>query len=351
MEVDFDKVFRVGVDKITLHGFEILHANEDSKKRGKKKNSSLEIIEKELEGIRLYAEFEMFSSGQITKWNKITFNPNRVLSGYNVQNSRAEELKESIKIIEKIYEEHDVKLDFTNAEISEIEINKNFEITFDNYFEVFLFFFKQLPMSKGTFGITDSEKLNEMTKQESFFNRSRKTWSVRAYDKRKELRDKYKKSIDRNVTRIEYNFKISAIRRHFKRIGIGTSLRDLIENIEIIDNIFKYSVREHFLVNASKIIDNIKKVLNREYINFKNANRLAKATKRKQEYNVYKYLDSWWVFDKSFVIEIVSIMDKKNKIREIKKINRYIRHRDNLKKFNFLVENFLSSDFSKSEEN
>ena len=223
MKVDFEKVFRVGVDKITLHGFEIVYANEDSKKRGKKKNSSLEIIEKELEGIKLYAEFEMFSNGQITKWNKITFNPNRILTGHNIQNSRAEELREVIKIIENIYEENNIKLNFTNAEISEIEINKNFEITFDNYFEVFLFFFKQLPMSKGTFGITDSEKLLEMTKQESFFNRSRRSWSVRAYDKRKELKDKYKKTIDRDITRIEYNFKISAIRRHFKKIGLGTS--------------------------------------------------------------------------------------------------------------------------------
>ena len=346
MKVDFDKVFRVGVDKITLHGFDILQMNEDKIFTQKNKDSVYTKVHIEEELFSLFSSIKVFDTGEMKSFQNISFNPNKLLNGHNIQNSREVELKESINKLELILREQNILIDFSKAKITDIEINKNFDMDFSEYYEVWLLFFSQLEDSKTTFGIRKAKKLEEKLRVESFY-KDKGSHKVRAYDKTQEVNNQY--LLTRKVGRLEYFFRGSTYAYYMKKLGIDNSLNELIKNINYIDFMFVDFTKKNFLKNVSKFIQSeIKDLSELEYIMFKQRNKLAKATKRKQEYNVYKYLDKFWVFDKAFIIDIIKKHDKKHKSREIKKINKTLSHRENLKKFNFLVENFLSPNFPKS---
>lgn len=340
MKVDFDKVFRIGVDKITLHGFEILQMNEDKIFTQKHKDSTYTKVHIEEELFSLFSSIKVFDTGEMKSFQNISFNPNKLLNGHNIQNSREVELRESIKKLKQILEEQNILIDFTKARITDIEINKNFDIDFAEYYEVWLLFFSQLEESKTTFGIRKAKKLEDKLRVESFY-KDKGSHKVRAYDKTQEINNSY--LLTRKIGRLEYFFRGSTYSYFMKKIGIDNSLEALINNIQHIDFMFVDFTKKNFLKNVAKYIQSeIKDVSELEYLMFKQKNRLAKQTKRKQERNVYKYIDKFWVFDRSFVIDIIKKHDKKHKTREINKINKILSHRDNLKKFNYLVENFLS---------
>lgn len=124
-----------------------------------------------------------------------------------------------------------------------------------------------------------------------------------------------------------------------EKFGIDNSLESLIKNNQLLEEIFKYRIKQDFIKKAFTYIEkNIKPILEREYLAFKKSSALARRTGRKIERNVYKYLEQFWIFDYSFLIEIIEKYDSKHKGREINRVkDKYIQH-DNLKKFNHLLE-------------
>lgn len=124
-----------------------------------------------------------------------------------------------------------------------------------------------------------------------------------------------------------------------EKFGIDNSLESLIKNNQLLEEIFKYRIKQDFIKKAFAYIEkNIKPILEREYLAFKKSSALARRTGRKTERNVYKYLEQFWIFDYSFLIEIIEKYDSKHKGREINRVkDKYIQH-DNLKKFNHLLE-------------
>lgn len=340
MKIDFEKVFRVGVDKITLHGFEIIQMDENKIFTQKNKDSTYTKVHIDDELFNLFSSIKVFDNGEMRRFQNISFNPNKLLFGHNIHNSREIELKESIKKLDSILRNQNIILDFTNAKITDIEVNQNFDIYFADYYEVWLLFFSQLDDSKTTFGIKKSKKLEDKLKVESFY-KDQGSHKVRAYDKTQEVNKPY--VFTRKVSRVEFTFRGTTYAYFMKKLGIDNSLEELIKNMQHIDLMFLEFIQKNFFKNVAKFIQNeIKDVSELEYLMFKQKNKLAKATKRKQERNVYKYLDKFWVFDKSFIIEIIARHDKKHKSRETKRINKLLAHRDNLQKFNYLVENFLA---------
>lgn len=85
--------------------------------------------------------------------------------------------------------------------------------------------------------------------------------------------------------------------------------------------LFLERVKKDFLLNSIRYIENeIKPILEREYLSFKSINRLARRTGRREKRNVYRYLEKFWIFDYSFLIELIDKYDIKNRGRETKKI-------------------------------
>ncbi|WP_294727683.1 phage/plasmid replication protein [uncultured Fusobacterium sp.] len=334
--VDKKKIFRIGIDKISLYNFSIKTNKEFQKLIDNRGNCVKEktIITDELFSIiNSYTLFQEGEELQENIFNKIVFNPNKLLTGDNICNTTPDQLPKVIEKLTKLLKEKGVEIDFSEAKIADIEINLNVPVDFNDYSEVFTLFYKQLKKSKLISEISDSEKISEFRIDESYFSRLSRSVTFKIYSKDRE------KGLNFKVTRLEYYLESLAYKYAMSKYNLDSSLKDLIANPKVIEDIFRERVKKDFIIKSLKYIDNnVKPVLEREYIAFKKANALAKMTGRKEERNVYKYLEKFWIFDYSFLIELIEKHNIKNKGREIKRVlKKYIQH-DNLKKLNYLLE-------------
>ena len=353
MKVDFDKVFRVGVDKITLYGFDVI--TNEKKKIIEETNKITEVYKNTIKEMTLTSSFIVNENGSSKQLNEIVFNPNRILFNNNVQNSREDEIEDSLIEIKKIWEEQNVFINFDNAKIKDIEVNKNYPVDYKEYFNVGKLFFLKLNNKK--WSTSEEEDLEEnMEKEEGYnyevkrgYNKSKKktVFVARLYDKKIEAQKKSKLIIEKDVLRIEFYLNVSFMMQSFKSKNLEHTIKNLIKHPDIIDEVFAIQMQNTFLKNIVGILKRRQQILEREYKYFKIANKLARQTKKTQEYNVYKHLDKYWVFDKYFVVEIIKKHDKAHKGQEIKKIYKHLARWGNIEKLHYLAEDFLSLNFFK----
>lgn len=334
--INHEKIFRYGIDKISLYNFS-LHTEKNFKKLIEDKDNVMKektIITDELFSIvNSYTLYQGEVGIEESYFNRITFNPNKILTGDNICNSTSEDLEKAIEKLTDILKEKDIYIDFSSAKVADIEINLNISIDFNEYSEVFMLLFKQNEYSKSISALTNSNIIKELSIAESFFTRLSKSVRFKAYSKDRE------KELAFKISRLEYFFETSAYKYMVEKFGIDNSLESLIKNNQLLEEIFKYRIKQDFIKKAFAYIEkNIKPTLEREYLAFKKSSALARRTGRKTERNVYKYLEQFWIFDYSFLIEIIEKYDSKHKGREINRVkDKYIQH-DNLKKFNYLLE-------------
>lgn len=346
--MDKEKIFRIGIDRLSLYNFKIKKMCD-----GLVISSSNEEFKQETTHIKdelfsLDTSVRVFNTGEVREFRSLTFNPNKILTGQNIQNSRVNELQSALIELEEILKTKGIEIDFTEAKINSIEINLNIQAEFKDYWEVFLLFFTQKTNSKTTARNTENTKLSEKLKSESFFYKN-SSMKIRIYDKTAEVNDPNILSIP--ITRVEYMFERQAYSYFLKKLGHDNTLDNLIKNIQLIDYMFFYYIKKDFLKKSVVYInDNIKRVLEVQYLAFKSANKLARETSRKQKRNVYRHLEDYWIFDKKFVVEIVKRHDRKNYHRESLIVKKTLNKHNNLDKFNFLVEHFFTSLISYNEE-
>lgn len=331
-----NKIFRIGIDKISLYNFSIETEKRFKKLTDYKENSLKEktIITDELFSIvNSYTVYQGEKEVEESFFNRITFNPNKILTGDNICNSTTLDLKEAIEKLTLMLKEKEIYIDFSDSRIADIEINLNVPIDFNEYSEVFMLFFKQINFSKAISAITDSERVKNFKIDESFFTRINKSVTFKVYSKDRE------KNLNASISRLEYFFETSSYKYISEKFGKDNSLATLLKNNDLIELIFRERLKKDFIKKAFNYIENrIKPVLEKEYLAFKKANILARSTGRKEERNIYRYLEEFWIFDYSFLIDIIGKYDSKHKGRETKKIlEKYIQH-NNLKKLNYLLE-------------
>ena len=333
-----ENTFRIGIDKISLYNFQI-QTNKVFKKLVEEKKNILKeknIISDEFFSIiSSYTLFEDNSGIRESYYNNITFNPNILLTGNNICNSSTDDLKKSLEILTNLLKAKDIFIDFSEAKIADIEININIPIDFNEYAEVFLLFFKQMKNPKATSAIVDTERISEAKIEENYFSRLNKNITFKVYSKTRE------KNLDVDITRMEYFIETSAYEYSLKKYGKDNYLKTLLDSPGILRDIFFNRIKKDFLLKSISFIENsIKPVLEREYLAFKSANRLARKTGRKEERNVYRYLEKFWIFDYSFLIDLIKEYDPYHKSRETKIIIKKWSHYNNLKKLNYL-EDFI----------
>lgn len=344
-----DKVFRVGIDKLSLYNFKINKMCE-----GLVVNTSNDTFTQESTHIKdelfsLDTSMRIFKdTKEIREFKTITFNPNKILSNTNIQNSRKEDLQEALLYLEQILLDRGIEIDFSEAKINSIEINLNLKIDFRTYEEVFKLLFTNLKKSKSTSRVTVSTRLSNKLESESFFYKNN-SLKIRVYDKTAEIDNS--EILSTPITRVEYAFERPTYHRFLKNLGQDNTLSSLIKNIQIIDFMFITYVKKDFIKKSLNYLqNNIKIELERQYIAFRKSNQMARENGMPIQRNVYKYLETFWIFDYAFVIEIIKTHEKKNAKREIQRVKKILIKHKNLRKFNFLVENFLSSQISFSEE-
>ena len=332
-----EKALRIGIDWLSLYNFDIEY--------DKSVEFTTEITaEYKQERIRIEDPIFMidsyeriYESGKVSRFKVLRFNPNKILFGHNIFNSREVELKESLDYLKKLLYGRGIRLNLENAKIREIEININFEKDFNEYQEALEIMFISSPNLKKISNYNGGQKHSSMF-LDGTFQANWKTYKCIAYDKKREVENK--ELIKTNLTRIEWQMKSYIYCYYLEQLGLDSTLDCLIKNIEIIDYIFREHTKKKLVKNAYSYIDNsLKPNLERGYLRFKESSALGRKIGVKIERNVYNYLEkNYWIFDYTYLINIIEKYNTKNKKREKERVKNKYFHHNNLDKFNYLME-------------
>lgn len=332
--MNLDKTFRIGVDWLTLYDFKISF----------NKNYVAERMTDEFYQEKFFLDEpnytiditnRLYADGQETSFKSLRFNPNKILHGHNISNSREQEIKESLEFLKKDLEKKGVVLNLTGARVKEIEININIPKSFDDLKETLELLFLNVPHLKKISGFTGEKSYKDLFEDESIYGNFRNIL-VTAYNKEKES----DLELTTPVTRLEWRFIKKTFHYFAKTKKLDNKLQTILDNFFIVDEIFLHHTKEKLFKKSVYHIENvIKKNLERDYLAFKKNNKLIKNLGKKEIRGVYSYLEETsWIFDYSFLIEIVSKHDKAHKGREIKTIETKFSKHNNLKFLNYLLE-------------
>ena len=330
-----EKLERIGIDKLVLSGIKIETDKNSLFTKGEGWIEEKFEIREELFSIE--KTIKMYDSGEVRKVTYLRFNPNKLLHGHNIYNARNFELKESINRLMSLLSDEKIYIDLTEAKISEIEININLDLTFEEYKEVFTLLFLKLPKLRKIGNINLNESYKKLF-ADSTLDGGWKNHKVRVYDKRREVDDK--DLLDFDLTRLEW-WLSSATYKYYasERFNIDNTLEALLEDQNILDKIFIELCREKLFKEAYRYLKKeLLPNLELSYLQFKKSNKLARATGRRPKTNVYKYLeDNSWIFDWSNLETIVDKHNVKNRGREKKRIKDKYTHLNNKEKLSYLV--------------
>ena len=330
-----NKLERIGVDKLVLSGIKIETDKNSSFTKGEGWVEEKFEIKEELFSIE--KTIKLYESGEVREVTYLRFNPNRLLHGHNIYNARNFELKESINRLMSLLNDKNISIDLSQAKISEIEININLDLIFEEYKEVFTLLFLKLPKLRKIGNINLNESYKKLF-ADSTLDGGWKNHKVRVYDKKREVDDDNLLGFE--LTRLEW-WLSSATYKYYatERFNIDNTLEALLENNNVLDKIFIELCREKLFKEAHRYLEKeLVENLELSYLEFKRSNRLARATGRKPNTNVYKYLeDNSWIFDYSNLETIIDNHNVKNKGREKKRIKDKYTHLNNKEKLSYLV--------------
>lgn len=336
--MEWDKVCRIGIDRIVLYNFEVLR----SPPKGQM-NSELyleEFVRVKDELFSLDSTVRLYANGRLTEYKNLSFNPNKVLHGHNIFNARPEDIGLAIEKLKKILEFKGIEIDLSKAKIEEIEVNYNFPINFIEYTEVFTaLFIKQKQFKKISDGSKNTRYKDIYT--DETISTNFKTSRVQIYDKTREINNP--RLLSEKITRLEWWFHNSTYQYFIKKFDLDNTLNTLLENFHILENLFLEKTKKELLRKGYEFLEKeLKPTLEREYVNFKRNNKFAKTKGRKQKRDVYRYLEKeFWIFDSLYLIEIVETHDRNHFTREKLKILKHFNKHKGIEKLEYFVSFLL----------
>ena len=240
-----------------------------------------------------------------------------------------------------------LEVDFFNAKIQEVEINNNLIIENDDYGMIFnavqdghdVKYEEQIKAGKiiSSKAYTERDTGTRGDKKDNFWI-YRKNFTLRTYNKTKIVNDP--SLLKENVTRFEVTLK-KAYRDNLIKFKIENSLRGLLENFWMIDDMYMFYVEKYIFSLMLFEIDRYKKNAEIEYIRYKKfgKNQEIKSNVR----SVFESLEKHnFVFDYIFIIDLIDKYDKKHKGRETERAVKTLSKFKELTKLNFLVEYFFA---------
>lgn len=336
VNLDASKIFRIGIDWLTLYNFEISY------------NSNLYITERVTEefyqekflldepSYTLDSTTRLYADGKETNFKNLRLNPNRILNGHNVYNSRVDELKQALLVLIEELKQKGIDLNLSEAKIKDVEINLNINKPFLELKEALELIFVSTPHLKKISRYTGNKSYRSMFQDETLLGNYSSSL-VTAYDKTEESK---KLDVELDITRLEWRFLNKTFSYFAKSKELNNSLNTILTNFSLIDEIFIHNTRTRLIEKGIHHLErNLKVNLEREFIAFKKANKLGKELGKKEKRGVYRYLEEkCWIFDYSFLIELVDKYDKPHKTRETKTITKSFSNHNNLEKLNYLME-------------
>lgn len=348
---------KIGIDRIILNNFEIENFNELNKREYITELEYYEELNVSTELFKLsFSSHLNITKNDIFTISEISFNPNKILNGNNVNNSDINELIQAKDIIKKMLNDQGVKISFENARIKEIELNINLDFNFSKYNEVFLAIGRaNYKRSIGMYSF-EKEDIPKKIKRDRtlYINLSGRT--IKFYDKKFESKLNYNLELKKELLRTEIIFERDFYRNAMKKKNLDNNLSTLINNFEILERIFVNELNENVFIKTQKYIENnLKNNLESEYLEFKNREKRKRETKRilkskgedyshiKEIRGVYHYLnENSWIFDKEFLSDIIiKNVASKHQKREIEIINNKYYEIINLERFKKLKKRLI----------
>lgn len=348
---------KIGIDRIILNNFEIENFNELNKREYITEVEYYEELNVSTELFKLsFSSHLNITKNDIFTISEISFNPNKIIDGNNINNSDIEKLIEAKNIIKKLLKDQGVKISFENAKIKEVELNINLDFNFSKYNEVFLAIGRaNYKRSIGMYSF-EKEDIPKKIKRDRtlYINLSGRT--IKFYDKKFESKLKYDLYIKNELLRTEIIFERDFYRNAMKKRYLDNNLSTLINNFNVLEQIFINELNENVFIKTQKYIENnLKNNLENEYLDFKEREKRKRETKKmlkdkgedyshiKEIRGVYQYLnENSWIFDKSFLEDIIiKNVASKHQKREIELINKKYYEIINLERFEKLKKRLI----------
>ena len=338
MQLDMTQIARIGIDKLILSGIRV-ESN---------KNSTLteghgwieEKFELKEELFSILKSIKLYESGEMVEANYLRFNPNKLLHGHNISNTRSPELREAVSLLLQKLKTKGISVDITNARISEIEINVNIEAAFEEYKEVLTLLFMNLPNVRKIGNLNLNESYKRLFIDSTLYG-GWENHRVIAYDKRKEVNKEW--LIDFDLLRIEWWLSNSSYKYYSSKFGRDNTLEVLLEDSDLLDEIFtELCLKKLFKEGYKYLEDELIPNLERGYQAYKERNRLARVKEKPQQRDVLKHLDeNYWIFDYSYLIDLINKHDKRHRGREIDRVKKKYFPLNNKHKLSYLTEKIL----------
>lgn len=366
LPIETKRIGTIGIDRVVLNNFKISNFDKLEKKEIVTDLEIMERLEKKNELIKLNYSLNLKSDNQMYLISTLEFNPNRILHEHNIYNATVLDLRKSIDIILKALAREGIELDLSEAKIKEIEINYTYLKDFQELEEVLLLigranYEKSLSMSSfRQEDIPSKIKFDRslyINSKMPDYKREVTGKVIKLYDKTFELYKNRGISIKEKLTRIEVLLGRDYYRSKTSILGLTNSLKDLLENEQIIKTLFIDALEKELKEKPLKYIETLKKNLIYDFLNFKRVEKekrkerakLIKLGKEvpnlyKEQRGVYEYLKKEsWIFDYSFLLEIVhSKVESRHKKREFERVVQKYKSINNYEIYKELLEIFFT---------
>lgn len=344
-------VFQIGVDHLIIKNIKIEYPEHLKKLTLTEDGGLQEGITERGEGFTIYSFTKLTKSNELIQFvNTLIFNPNKVLDGNNLRNSKAGRIYDALIEVKKILAKKEIILDYDDCTVETVETNINIKLKFEYLQKVLdlMFYVLSKGKSKCTYGDDESYISRNRRTIESYWHRKNEN-VFRAYNKTLELLEKEKLDIGIDITRIEdkqspYNFK-----KIFTEHKLDLKLMTVLNNFELIEEDFKKRWSE-VLKESFKYLETAHaNEIAIEYKKFKDTQKIVRERKKiepnlKLQCGVYKYLhENFSIFDKKYIFDVIDSYHDRNFVREKTAAEKYFGVENGLETIGFLADFFCTT--------
>ncbi|MGL5622776.1 hypothetical protein, partial [Cetobacterium sp.] len=187
-------IFKIGVDHLVIKNIKIEYPEHLKKLTMTEDGGLQEGITERGDGFTIYSFTKLTKDNELIPFvNTLIFNPNKILDGNNLANSRAGRIFDALVNVKERLEQKDIKLDYDESTVETVEININIHMKFEILKKVLdlIFYVLSKGKSKCTYGDDSTYITKDRRKVESFWFRKNEN-VFRSYNKTLELLEKEK---------------------------------------------------------------------------------------------------------------------------------------------------------------
>ena len=352
--MDLKKVYRIGIDFWVLRNIKVEYPPHLKRITPTANGDLREGIFEQDKGFIFYSYTKLTKDNELLPLTTVLqLNPNKLLDGHNIFNSRAGRTKEALSYVKELLQKKEIILDYSEAIVDTAEIQINFNRSFTGIERVIDLIFSVMSngKSKKTSGDSKERHILARRKAESYWWKYKDN-TYRAYDKKKEILEVENIDFREKITRLEYKPSNYHFKRFFLENDLDNKLETVLDNFYIIEKEFK-KVWLHELKETFQYLEKrYSKELERVYLGFKDAQASARKRGITPERGIYKYIKkNFEVYDLEYINKILEKHEKKNLGREKKLAAQYFDKNKSLEIVNYLLSFFSSLNSDNEEKN